>query len=200
MLQILGVVGGLIAFLGYIPYAKDILQHKVKPHRSTFFIWLILGLIAVFSQFAKGATNSLWLPGLETFGGLVIFILSIKYGIGGFNKRDYIALFIATLGLIVWYFTKEAAIALYLVIFVDAVGGYLTLHKTYSHPETETPLAWILSAIGAVFTTFSVGSSNIILLSYPVFLILSNIAVVVAIQMGYQNKHKRLYSSVKIKK
>ncbi|MGI8419632.1 MAG: hypothetical protein ACR2LN_03230 [Candidatus Levyibacteriota bacterium] len=84
----------------------------------------------------------------------------MHYGIGGFNKKDFIAMFIA------WYFTKEAALALYLVIFVDAVGGYLTLHKTYLHPDTETPTAWIVSAIGAVFTTFSVGSTNIILLSY----------------------------------
>ena len=190
MLQILGLFGGIIALLGYIPYTRDILQHKVKPHRSTFFIWLVLGLIAVFSQLAKGATNSLWLPSLETFGGLVIFILSLKYGIGGFGKRDFVALLIALLGLIAWYFTREAAIALYLVIFVDAVGGYLTLHKTYLHPETETSIAWILSAIGGVFTLLSVGSTNVILLSYPIFLIISNIAVVATIQMGYQNKRK----------
>lgn len=129
MFQTLGIIGGILAFIGYIPYTVDILQHKAKPQRASFFIWMVLGLIAVFSQFAKGATNSLWLPGLETLGSLAIFILSIPFGIGGFSKRDYITLLIATLGLIVWYFTKEAAITLYLVILVDAAGLYLVLHK-----------------------------------------------------------------------
>src|SRR5579862_2423136 len=108
MLQTLGLAGGLIAFIGYMHYAIEIFQHKAKPQRSAFFIWLVLGLIAVFSQVAKGATSSLWLPSLETLGSFFIFLLSIKYGIGGFSKKDYLALLIAILGLITWYFTREA--------------------------------------------------------------------------------------------
>lgn len=191
MLQTLGIIGGLLAFSGYIPYARDILLHKVKPHRATFFIWLVLGFIAVFSQLTKGATSSLWLPSLETFGGLVIFLLSVRYGIGGFSKQDKIALLFAAIGLIAWYITKEAATALYLVIFVDAIGEYLTLHKTYLHPETETHLAWGLSAIGGVFTVFAVGRWDIILLSYPIYIILANTAVIVAKEMGHNRRRKK---------
>lgn len=191
MLQTLGIIGGVLAFVGYIPYVRDIFNHKVKPQRAAFFIWLMLGLIAVFSQFAKGATSSLWLPSLETVGSLVVFLLSIQYGIGGFSKKDYIALLIAAMGLIAWYFTKEAAVALYLVILVDAAGVYLQLHKAYLHPETETYTAWLLASLGGIFTLLAVGSWDIILLSYPIFIIIANGAVVVAIQMGYQRKLKR---------
>src|SRR5437879_6101556 len=113
MLQILGILGGLFALGSFIPYLRDILLSRVKPQRATFFIWSVLGAIAVFSQLAKGASYSLWLPGLETLGVLITFFLSVKYGIGGFNKKDSIALLIAALGLIAWYFTKEAAVALY---------------------------------------------------------------------------------------
>jgi len=167
-----------------IPYIRDTLLLRVKPQRATFFIWLVLDVIAFFSQLAKGASSSLWLPGLETFGVLTIFILSIKYGVGGFNKRDYIALSIAAFGLIAWYFTKEATIALALVILVDATGLSLTLHKAYLSPTSETHLAWILSAVGGLLSLFSVGSFNIVLLSYPFYIILANLAVIIAIQMG----------------
>ncbi len=188
MPQILGIFGGLLALLSFIPYIRGILLGRVKPQRTTFLIWTLLGLIAIFSQLAKGATNSLWLPSLETFGGIVILLLSIKHGVGGFNKRDYVAVFIVTLGLIAWYLTKEAAIALYIVIFIDAVGLYLTLHKTYLAPESETAFAWTMSSVGGLFTALAVGSFNIILLSYPVYIIFSNAAVVVAIQMGLRRK------------
>jgi hypothetical protein len=184
MLEILGIIGGLFGLVSCVPYIRDIFLLKVKPQRATFLIWSLLGAIAFFSQLAKGATNSLWLPGLETFGVIAIFILSIKYGLGGFNKRDYMALLIAAIGLIIWYFTKEAAVALYLIILVDAVGSYLTVHKAYVLPESETHFAWILSAIGGVFAVISVGSFNIILLSYPIYLVFANLAVVTAIQMG----------------
>src|SRR5258706_1970833 len=188
MLQTLGLLGGLLALGSSIPYISDTLRLRVKPQRATFFIWSVPGAIAFFSQLAKGASNSLWLPGLETFGSLAIFVLSIKYGVGGFNKRDYIALLIALAGLIAWYFTKEAATALYLVILVDGVGLSLELHKAYLFPETETHLAWILAAIGGFLSLLSVGSFNIILLSYPFYLMLANASVVVAIQMGLQRK------------
>lgn len=191
MLQILGIIGGLLALSSFIPYVRGILLGKVKPQRTTFLIWTLLGLIAIFSQLAKGATNSLWLPSLQTFGGIVILLLSIKHGVGGFNKRDYIAIFIVALGLIAWLLTKEAAIALYIVIFIDAVGLYLTLHKTYLIPESETKLAWMLSSAGGLFTALAVGNFNIILLSYPIYIIVSNAAVVVAIQMGLRRKRKK---------
>lgn len=190
MLQTLGLLGGLFALCSFIPYIRDILLLKVKPQRATFFIWTTLGAIAFFSQLAKGASNSLWLPGLETFGVLTTFILSIKYGVGGFNKKDYAALLIAAFGLIAWYFMKEAAVALYFVIFVDAIGLFLTIHKTYLAPESETHLAWILSAFGGFLSLISVGSFDIVLLSYPLYLMLANIAVVVAIQMGLRRKLK----------
>lgn len=148
MLQTLGLLGGLFTLSSFIPYIRDTLLLKVKPQRATFFIWSTLGAIIFFSQLAKGASYSLWLPGLETFGVIITFILSIKYGVGGFNKKDYIALLIAAAGLTAWYFTKEAAIALYIAIIIDCAGLSLTLHKAYIYPESETHLAWILAAFG----------------------------------------------------
>ena len=39
----------------------------------------------------------------------LIFLLSIRYGVGGFSRKDYIAFFAAGLGLLGWYFAKDAA-------------------------------------------------------------------------------------------
>jgi len=188
MLQILGLLGGLFTLASSIFYIKDTLLLKVKPQRASFFIWALLGTIALFSQLAKGASNSLWLPGLQTFGGLTIFILSIKYGMGGFSKKDYTAILIAIIGLIIWYFTKEAAIALYIVMFIDFTGLVLVLNKAYVHPESETNFPWMLSAFGGFLALLSVGSFNIVLLTYPFYTALANAAVVVAKQMGLRRK------------
>ena len=112
----------------------------------------------------------------------------MKYGVGGFSKRDYIALLVAAVGLTAWYLTKEAAVALYVVIMIDAAGTYLIVHKAYLNPGSETLISWVAATIAGLFAMFSVGSFNLILLSYPFYIFLANAAVVVAIQMGSQRE------------
>jgi len=178
MFEILGLVGGILAVGACIPYGRDMFLKKVKPHRTSFLIWTILDTIAFFSQLAKGATNSLWLPGLEAIGLFFTFFLSLKFGMGGFSKRDLITLCFAVFSLIVWYLTQDAAYALYIVIAVDISALYLTIHKVYLHPNTETSLPWILAAVGSLLAVFSVGSVNFILLIYPIYFVIANMSVV----------------------
>ena len=92
MLKTLGLLSGFLSIIMYIPYLRDIFHHTTKPERASWLIWSVLGGIAFFSQFAKGATNSLWLTGAQTLGVFVVFILSLRYGVGGLVKRDIYAL------------------------------------------------------------------------------------------------------------
>lgn len=184
MLAILGLLSGLLSFLCYFPYIRDILLHKTKPERASWLIWSVLGGIAFFSQLAKGATNSLWLAGVQAFGVIIVFLLSLRFGTGGLVKKDYIALFFAGVGLMIWYFTKEAATALFIIIGVDGIGSVLTAHKAYLDPESETVSTWILAGLSGFFAILSVGSFNIVLLSYPIYIFLINLIIVSAILLG----------------
>ena len=150
----------------------------------SWFIWAILGGISFSTLLAKGASNSLWLPGLQTLGDLLIFLLAIKYGMGGILKRDIIALSVAGIGLLIWYFTREPAIALFMAILVDGAGGILTIIKSYTHPTTEPIVSWGLTALAGFFSTLSVGKWDFILLSFPVYILLINICIVVSIRLG----------------
>lgn len=193
MLQLFGLLSGIVTTLAYIPYIKDVLRHKTRPQRVTWFIYAILGSIAVFSQLAKGALYSLWLPGIETLATLITFILSIWFGVGGFNRRDMIALSAAAFGLVAWHFTREAAIALYIVIFIDAVGTWPTVEKAFKNPGSETLMTWALVTIGGLFATLAVGKFNFVLLAYPISIFLANAAVVIAMGLG-----KRKTSAMKV--
>lgn len=191
MSQVLGLLTALICIISFIPYAKDTLQGKTKPERASWFIWTALGCIAFFSQLAKGATESLWLPGIQTFGDLIVFLLAIKFGVGGFTKRDITALCIAGCGLLLWYLTKEAAIALYIVIGIDAVGSVLTIIKSYEDPWSETLISWVLFSLSGLIAAITVGQWDVILLSYPVYIFLTNLAVIVAIYFGKMKQTER---------
>lgn len=182
MLQILGILSGIIGAIAVVPYIIDIFKGTTRPQRATWLIWTVLGGIAFFSQLAKGATDSLWMTGIQTLAVIVVFLLSIKYGEGGLSSRDIKALIIAGIGLILWFFTKEATFALYFVILVDGAGALLTIIKAHEDPSGETMSTWFISGLSGLMAAFSVGSWDLILLSYPIYIWLINWAVVVAMK------------------
>ena len=191
MLEILGIASGIIIIFAFFAfYLREILEKKAKPERASWFIWSILGAIAFFSQFAKGATWSLWLPAADTSIVILIFILSFKYGTGGVTRRDIVGLIGAGMGLILWYFTKEATWALVITILIDLIGTYLTVAKTYEDPESETMIYWLLIGTAGVLSTLAVGKLNLILLLYPVYIALANYAVALAMVLGRKREPK----------
>jgi len=188
--QIAGYLSGIAILLSFVPYIRDIFRNKTKPERISWLIWSILGSIAFFSQFAKGASYSLIMPGAQTIGDLLIFIFAIKYGLGGFTKRDITALIGASVALFLWYLTSEATVALFLIIFIDGVGAVLTVIKSYENPTTETVSSWVLTFIGGALACLSVGKIDFILLAFPIYICLASLSILVSIKIGF-NSTKR---------
>ena len=182
--QIAGYLSGVAILLSFVPYLRDIFRRTTKPQRASWLIWTILGSISFFSQFSKGASYSLILTGAQAIGDLFIFIFAIKYGLGGFMKRDFFALILAGVGLWLWYLTSEAAIALFIVIAIDATGALLTTLKSYQHPTTETISSWVLTLIGGVLGCVAVGKLDFILLAFPAYICLASLSILIAIQLG----------------
>lgn len=187
MLEFFGYTSGILMMLSVIPYARSILKGNTKPQRITWLIWTILILIAFFSQLAKGATWSLLLTAGDAIAILITFILSIKFGVGGFRKIDILSLVGAGVSLLLWYLTNEPAVALFLIILIDIIGVNLTIIKTWKNPETENWVAWAICGVGGFFGILAVGSFNFVLLSYPVYICLANsiIAIIVIIRKYY---------------
>lgn len=182
--QLAGYLSGIAILLSFIPYIRDIFKGTTKPERVSWFIWSVVGIISFASQFAKGASYSLFMTGAGAAGDLIIFLLGIKYGLGGFSKRDKIGLAGCGIALVLWYFTQEATFALFTVIAIDAIGAILTILKTYERPTTETKISWVLTALGGALACVAVGSFDLILLAYPVYIFMVGSAIVLAIHFG----------------
>ena len=184
MFLIFGYVSALLSIFMILPYVRDILRGGTRPERASWLIWTVLGLVAFFSQLAKGATDSLWLTAGQTLAVFIVFLLSIKYGTGGLSKRDVRALIAAALGLVLWYVTSNAIYALIIVILIDAIGSALTLVKSYHEPESETMSTWVISGASGVFGALAVGSFNPVLLAYPLYIVVANYAITLLLLLG----------------
>ncbi len=192
MQEILGISSGILIALSCIPYIRDILLLKTKPQRATWFIWAVLLSIAFFAQLSKGGTWSLITTGADWLGVVIIFLLSIKHGVGGTSKLDRAALVSAGLGLILWYLTNEPLVALVITILIDLIAGMLTIIKTYKEPETETFIAYMICGTGGLLGTLAVSEFNFSLLLFPLWICLLNYAIGITIILG--RKKLRLQS------
>jgi len=184
-LVVFGLASAVLSILAYFPYIVDTLAGRTRPQRASWLIWSVLGSIAVLSQWHEGATHSLWFAMAQVGGTICVFVLSILFGVGGFlSRRDRWVLGTAALGLGAWYVTDTPAYALAITIVISLIGGVATVAKSYTAPETETLSAWVLSGLGSIFALLAVGPSGGILLAYPLYLLILNGTIIMAVVLG----------------
>ncbi len=180
-----GVASGVLGTIAFVPYIADTLAGRTRPQRASWLIWSILGSIAVMSQIYEGATVSLWFAVVQVGGTIIVFVISIWAGTGRFlSKTDYYILGLASIGLLLWYFTETAAYALAITISISLLGGLATVVKAWHYPHSETLSTWVVALLASCFAILSVGDFNPIIVAYPLYLFTLYLAFIVAICLG----------------
>lgn len=189
--EILGIIAGILAIGGYIPYIISTLLRKTKPERASWIIWTIVGGILAFSYMATGDLKAIWLPFGYFFGPFIVMILSIWYGYSSWSKLDTFCIIAAILTLIPWFFYHEAIVTLLLNVLIDCLGAIPTIIKTYQEPDTEDLTAWIVFLIANTLQLFAITDWNLSAI-YPIYLFVLASLIVLFIFKG-----KFIASSIK---
>lgn len=171
-------ISTVLALISPFVYAKAILKGEAKPHRTTRFILLLITSLATMSLFAQKDTVAIWLAGVSTLQSILIFALSIKYGMGGWSKMDLLCMLIAVSGIVLWQTTNNPSLALYASILADFVGMVPALIKTYRFPETEIWTFYAIDVCAGFFSLLAVKSFTPQQSSYPLYIIFINLFMV----------------------
>lgn len=177
----IGTIAGIIMGASYVPYIKSTLRGHTKPERGSRFIWTTLAVIALYSQYSAGGTDSLWLTCALLICNITVSILSITHGEYGMTARDihiYLMTFVVVMVSIIY---RNPLLSLLMVVLIDAGAQYLTVRKVMNEPYSESMISYAIGAVGAILTIPAVGELNMTLLLYPVYLTLSQIAVIVIV-------------------
>jgi hypothetical protein len=145
---LLGLLSVFVNFIGYVPYFKDVLQKRTRPHIFTWLVWCILAGIAFAIQVTNDAGAGSWMMGFTTVATLVIFLLALKNGEKNIVLADWLSLAFAGGALVLWFFTKDPLLSIILITVVDVIGGFFpTFHKSYHKPHEETASLYIMYVI-----------------------------------------------------
>lgn len=179
-LIIIGFASGILNVVAFIPYIRDILRHKTKPQRATWWIWLSLNAVLLAVQWAAGATWSLGLIVGQSIVAGIIAILSLRFGYGKLEKHDVVSLAIAAVGVGLWVYTKNPLTALVILVAVDALGSALTAAKAWHSPESETLITWAISVVANLLGLLAVSTWSLGTVIYPMYSFIAN-AIITAI-------------------
>lgn len=181
--ETIGIIAGILAIGGYIPYIYSILAGKTRPNRATWFIWTIVGGLLAFSYIAEGDQNSIWLPLGYFLGPLMVAILSLRYGYAEWTRLDTFCIVAAAISIIPWILSDNATMTLLINLAIDSTGAIPTLVKTYREPETEDFTAWMVFFAANTLQLFAISMWNLAAL-YPVYLFLLAGSIVLFICKG----------------
>ena len=175
---IFAILSILIGTLGFLPYVKDILLGRTKPHSYTWLIWTITQGIAVAGLwYGNGNLGSIELT-IGTILVFLVFLLSLKKGTSNITRNDTATLTIALLAVIVWWQMNNPLLAIIMVSGIDAFGFIPTLRKSWQEPWSETVLTWTLFSVGNIFAILALSSYNFFTLTYLVTITIFNIAII----------------------
>lgn len=186
MKEYLAIAALVVSIGANIPYIIDIIRGKAKPERISWLLWTLLGLTYYFSAlFADGAK-------LFTFGELVgpgiIFILALKFGVGGRSKFDLYSLSIALIAFFMLFVFDGVLVGLLLALIVDGIGAMLTMRKLIIDPTSESRSFWALGAVASILAFFSLNNYNLETVLFPIYVLIFSALVFIKAAPA-TNKH-----------
>lgn len=178
----LGQLAAILAVIQIVPYVRSILNGETKPSRTSYGIWLAINTVALTSYFASGATTTRWLFVVLTFNALIVFLLSLKFGVGGFSRLDISCLLLAFLAICAWLITDSPELARYIALAATILGYLPTIKKSYAHPETENTLSWGIYVVATTLNAAALTTLSPVIAAPPIVAVLMSTTILLLLQ------------------
>jgi hypothetical protein len=172
--DVIGVVATVIALISYVPYFRDIVARKTRPHAFTWLIWGLLTVIAFVGQLAGHAGPGAWVTGFTALVCIVIAGIAAFDGEHNIARLDWFALAGAGLALIAWFLTRGPLLSVILITIIDEIGFIPTLRKSYHRPHEETVSTFVMSGFKWVLGLVALERFTVTTALFPLSIVLAS--------------------------
>lgn len=182
MLQYIVILWAAINISGAVVYMRDTIRGRTKPNRVTRLMRSIAPLIATAAALTEGVRWAVVPVFMSGFGPFLIFLSSFvnRKSYRKLKKFDYICGLFSVLALVGWRITNEPLVAIGFSIISDFFALLSTLKKTWRHPETESPVAFITGLLSATTGFFALKTFSIAEIAFPIYLCLACTSLIFA--------------------
>ncbi len=171
---IIGAIASFLCFLYFVPYIISILKGKTRPNRASWWIWVTLGVFLCIFYDRTDPGTTLWALAAPVLGQLIVAILSLKYGEGGWSRFDRLCLAGAGISLILRWQSNSDFAAMMFLIAIDILAALPTIKKSYLEPDKEDLLTWALYSAGSLLNLFTINEWSIEKTTWPLYVFVVN--------------------------
>lgn len=191
MASFFGVLALVLSFGVTIPYAADLVKGRAKLARSTRVLFLLLMLVVLVVQSREFTGWVLFLTVGEVLSQALLFILAIRYGVGGLSRSDIICYIAFAMSLSAYLMTKDAALALTLLIVTDAIAFTPTVVKIWRDPSSDTWMYFVVGGVGAAGAALLARDTNTYMeIAFPVYILVADTVAAAPLLMHYRRSRK----------
>lgn len=176
MKEIIGVIAVILAFVAYVPYFRDIIKGKTKPHIYSWFIWGFLTTIIFALQIKGGGGAGAWVTLSAAVCSFIVFFLGLRGGQKDITKSDTLFFISALAATGLWVFAKQPTLSVILLVSIDMLGFLPTIRKSWHKPHEETLFLWALNGFRHSLSIVALHSYNLTTVLYPVVWAVANIS------------------------
>ncbi len=193
--EIIGIITVVLGVIGYIPYLKDTVAGKTKPHVYTWFVWSLVAFIVFALQISDEAGAGAWVTLVAGILSFLIFLLGLKRGDKDITTSDT-AFFIAALAaLVLWLVAGQPIVSITLLVTVGILGFLPTLRKSWNKPHSETLSTYAINAARHGLSVFALSEYTVVTWLFPVAWGFANALFVLIILLRRNKKISSKYDS-----
>lgn len=173
-----------LSIYGSYRYIYDTIKGVTRPNRVSQSLWAIAPLIGVGAAISSGAD---WMTTVRTFMAgfvpLTILIASFanKNGYWKTTKFDYFCGMFSILALVLWLVIDLPVYAVLLAAIADLFAAIPTIKKSWTNPESETGIAYVLSLISVLIILPTIKVFDIQNTAFQIYLLLVNVIIIFCI-------------------
>jgi hypothetical protein len=177
------ILGSVVNLIGTSYYIWNTIKGETRPNRMTWLMWSIAPLIGTAAALASGVTWATLPVFMAGFMPLLVFIASFvnKNSYWKLERFDYVCGVFSVLALVLWYLTRNPAVAIIFAIASDLTAGVPTLIKCWKYPETETASGFTASLFNNLMSFFVITNWNFASIAFPLYLVLINTALAIPV-------------------
>lgn len=181
MKQVFLILSVLIACIRQIVGIFAMIKGNFKPQRMTRFLLFLVSLLLIVTLFAQKDRNAIYVILAIGIGNLIIFLLSLRTGVGGTSRFDLLVLLMVIITLIIWKTTNNHILGLCMAIVANFIAFWPTIIKAWHLPGTEEWVFYALYVLSSLLAILSISNFTFGKLALPVFVVFMNGTLVLII-------------------
>jgi len=175
----------LFGLIGIFYYIKDIIYGQTRPNIISWIFWSIAPLVGIFISYKSGISIPLLISTfMAGFGPLlvVLFLIINKKFYSKISKFDILCGILSLVAIIIWVTTKNGIISLSFAILADLFASIPTINKSWKDSEGEYMSPYLFGILNQIITFLIITNFSFLNLSFPIYLVLINIVIILGIK------------------